>query len=327
MPANLTPDYERAEAAYRAAGTDEDRIAALREMAATIPKHKGTEKLQADIKHRLSLLRKKVAKSPSRGPDPFHIPHAGAGQVVLAGLPNVGKSQLVLAASRGHAPVKVTDYPFATALPVPAMVSWADVQLEFVDTPPVTSDHVPPGLFGTFRNADVLALVVDASTDPLEQAEELLGILHGREFRLRTVPREELDPSDPHDHSTLLVATKADLAPAGAAATLRELYAPALEVLAVSGTTGIGLDRFIERCWGLLSAIRVYTKEPGGPADTRKPFVLPSGATVEELAAEIHRDLAARLKFARLWRSDHPPGMQVHRTEPLHDGDIVELHQ
>ena len=57
MPANLTPDYERAEAKLRAATTDEERMSALREMFATIPKHKGTEKLQADIKHRISLLR------------------------------------------------------------------------------------------------------------------------------------------------------------------------------------------------------------------------------------------------------------------------------
>jgi len=327
MPANLTPDYERADAAYKAATTDDERMAALREMAATIPKHKGTEKLQADIKHRLSLLRKKVSKAPSRGPDPFYVPHAGAGQVVLAGLPNVGKSHLVLTASQGHAPVKVTDYPFATALPVPAMVSWQDIQMEFVDTPPVTSDHVPPGLFGTFRNADILALVVDASTDPLEETEELLAILQGREMALRTVTRDQLDPGNTHDYAALLVATKADLAMPGAIETLRELYAPGLEVWSVSATTGEGLPALTERCWQLLAAIRIYTKEPGQPADMKKPFVLFAGSTIDDLATEIHRDLAARLRFAKLWRPGHPPGLQVQRTEMLHDGDIVELHQ
>jgi ribosome-interacting GTPase 1 len=326
MPANLTPDYERAEAAYRAATTDDQRMTALREMAATIPKHKGTEKLQADIKRRISLLRKMAARAPSRGPDPFYVPHAGAGQIVVAGLPNAGKSRLVLTASNGHAPVKVTDYPFATALPTPGMVPFEDIQFEFVDTPPITLDHVPSGLAGTFRNADILALVVDASTDPLEQTEELNNILHEREFALRTAPRDQLDPANPHDHCSILIATKADMAPEEAITTLRDLYADHLETFAVSGATGAGVKELLLRCYQLLSIIRVYTKEPGQPADTKKPFVLDAGATVDDLATEIHRELAAKLKFARLWRLGHPAGMQIHRTEVLHDKDIVELH-
>jgi ribosome-interacting GTPase 1 len=325
MPANLTPDYEHAEAKYRAAVTDDDRMAALREMAATIPKHKGTEKLQADIKHKLSLLKKKVDRTPDRAPDLFHVPHAGAGQIVLAGLPNVGKSKLVFAATNGHASVKVTDYAFATALPVPGMAAFEDVQLELVDTPPVTSDHIPPGLVGTFRNSDILALVVDASTDPLEETEELLSILTSREFVLRSVPRDQL--TGPHEHSAILVATKSDLAPPEAISTLRELYADRLETFCVSAESSEGVPALLARCWQLLSLIRIYTKEPGQPADIQKPFVLPMGSTVDDLANKIHGNLAARLKFARLWRPDHPPGLQVHRTETLHDKDIVELHE
>jgi ribosome-interacting GTPase 1 len=327
MPANLTPDYERAERTYREAQSDDDRLGALREMFATIPKHKGTEKLQADIKHRISLLRKMAARAPARGPDLFHVPHAGAGQIVVAGLPNVGKSKLVWKITNGHAPVKITDYPFATALPVPGMALWHDIQLEFVDTPPVTSEHIPPGLIGTFHNSDILALVVDSSEDPLEETEALLSILHGREFILRSVPRDQLDAGNPHEHAALLLATKCDLAAPDVIDTLRELYADQLEVLPVSAETGEGLDNFLERCWHMLAAIRVYTKEPGLPADTKKPFVLDKDATVEALATEIHRALAAKLRFARLWRQGHPAGIQVHRTEVLHDGDIVELHQ
>jgi ribosome-interacting GTPase 1 len=326
MPANLTPDYERAERTYREAQSDDERLGALREMFATIPKHKGTEKLQADIKHRISLLRKMAARAPARGPDLFHVPHAGAGQIVVAGLPNVGKSKLVWKITNGHAPVKITDYPFATALPVPGMALWQDVQLEFVDTPPVTSEHVPPGLIGTFHNSDILALVVDSSEDPLEETEALLSILHGREFILRSVPRDQLDASNPHEHAALLLATKCDLAAPDVIDTLRELYADQLDVLPVSAETGEGLDKLLERCWQMLAAIRVYTKEPGMAADTKKPFILDQDATVEALATEIHRDLAAKLRFARLWRQGHPAGIQVHRTEILRDGDIVELH-
>jgi uncharacterized protein len=326
MPANLTPDYDRADAKYRAAVSDDDRLTALREMFAVIPKHKGTEKLQADLKHRISLLRKSIAKAPDKGgPDPFYIPRSGAGQVVLVGPPNVGKSLLV--GSTTHAPVKVADYPFTTALPVPGMAHWEDIHFELVDTPPVTADHVPPGLMGTIRSGDIAALIVDASTDPLEQADMLLGLMAARGLQLRSVPRDQLDPANQHDHSALLIANKADLAPADAIAALRELFADRIEVHPVSASTGMGVERFLARCWQMLASIRVYTKEPGQPPDHGKPFVLDVGAVVDDLAATIHRDLPARMKFARLWRDGLPAGQQVHRTELLHDKDIVEIHQ
>ena len=169
MPANLTPDYERAEQRYRAAADDDQRLEALREMFATIPKHKGTEKLQADLKRRISELRKAAHKKKAGGTDLFHVPRSGAGQVVLVGPPNVGKSLLV--GKTTHAPVKVADYPFTTALPVPGMAWHHDVQIELVDTPPVTAEHIPGSLLGTIRAADIIALVVDAAADPLEEAD------------------------------------------------------------------------------------------------------------------------------------------------------------
>ncbi len=326
MPANLTPDYDRADAKYRAATDDEARLLALREMFSVIPKHKGTEKLQADLKQRISLLRKTIARAPAKsGPDPFYIPRSGAGQVVFVGPPNVGKSLLV--GRTTHAPVKVADYPFTTALPVPGMAHWEDIQLELVDTPPVTADHIPPGLMGTIRSSDILALVVDASTDPLEQTDLLLTLMAQRELILHSVPRAQLDPSTPHEHTAILVANKADLAPAEAIDTLRDLYADKIELLAVSAETGTGIDRMLARCWQLLSSIRVYTKEPGQPPDMKKPFVLESTSTVDDLAREIHRELPDKMRFAKLWRDGIPPGQQVHRTESLRDKDVVEIHE
>jgi hypothetical protein len=54
MPANLTPAYRGAEAKFRSAVTREEKIACLEEMLRVIPKHKGTDKLQADLRSRLS---------------------------------------------------------------------------------------------------------------------------------------------------------------------------------------------------------------------------------------------------------------------------------
>jgi len=325
MPANLTPDYERAEQKYRAAATDEERLQALREMFATIPKHKGTEKLQADIKRKISLFRKTISKKPSKGPDPFHIPRAGAGQVVLVGAPNVGKSALV--AKLTNAPAKVANYPYTTAVPLPGMAHYEDVQIELVDTPPITAEHIPGGLSGTIRAADIIGIVVDLAGDPLEEAEMAIGALQGRGFVLRSLPLSDLDPSDMNQHCAIIVANRLDLVDAQTVQTLTELYSGKLEVNAVSAETGEGLDRLLKRIWQLLSVVRVYTKEPGKPPDRGKPFTLDIGATVEDLAREIHRELPEKMKFARVWGEGRFNGQQVHRTEVLRDRDIVEIHQ
>ena len=65
MPANLSPEYLEADRRFKSAKSTEEKIAALEEMFATIPKHKGTEKMQADIKRRLSKARTEEAKRPA----------------------------------------------------------------------------------------------------------------------------------------------------------------------------------------------------------------------------------------------------------------------
>lgn len=324
MPANLTPDYERAEQRYREALSEEDKLEALREMFRTIPKHKGTEKMQADLKRKISQMRKSVAKRPVKSADPYHIPRAGAGQVVLLGPPNVGKSAIVARCT--SAAVKVADYPFTTAIPLPGMAHYKDVQIELVDTPPVVPEHIPGGMIGLLRNCDIIALVVDAA-EALEHTEMLLTLLESRGIAPRTIARPDLDPSDLSVHCGVIVATRIDLAEAGAAETLAELYRGRLEVMGVSAETGAGLESLIERCWRLLGMIRVYTKQPGKPPDNDKPFALEMGSTVEDLAREIHRELPEKMKFARLWGTDRHAGQQVHRSETLRDGDVVEIHE
>jgi ribosome-interacting GTPase 1 len=325
MPANLTPEYDRAEERFRQAADDAEKLLALREMLSTIPKHKGTEKMQADIKRRISLLTKAAAtKVRVKGADPFHIPRGGAGQIVLVGPPNVGKSMLVAATT--HAAVKVADYPFTTALPTPGMWKYQDVQLELVDTPPVTAGQIPGGLLGTIRAADIVAVVVDATDRAREQVEMVLGLLAERGLALVSAPRTELVAS-PDRLSGLVVANKIDQADRDAVATLAGLYAGRIEVWPTSAVSGEGLDALATRLWRLLALIRIYTKEPGRPPDRDRPFTLTVGSTVEDLACEIHRELPQKMKFARIWGDGRFSGQQVHRNEPLHDKDIVEIHQ
>ena len=326
MPTNVTPEFERAERKFRQAATDAERLDALREMLSTVPKHKGTEKLQADIKRRISQIRKAEAKKPAaKGVDPFHVPKGGAGQVVLVGPPNVGKSMLL--AKTTNAPAKVADYPFTTAVPVPGMWEYQDVQIQLLDTPPVTAGHIPGGLIGSIRAADVICLVVDAAAEPIEQAGMVLGLLADRRILLRSAPRNELDGSDLAARSGIILANKADIAQAEDVSALRRLYAGKLEVRPVSAATGEGLVELIRRLWELLAVIRVYTKQPGRPADHDRPFTLPVGSTVADLACEIHRDLPQKMKYARIWGAGRFHGQQVRREETLRDKDVVEIRE
>jgi len=189
---------------------------------------------------------------------------------------------------------------------------------------------------GTIRNADVVCVVVEAGESALDQAAMVLGVLGARELTLCSVARNELLAADASRRTGMIVAAKVELAPPGTIETLRELSGvrsdaqrskDQLEVVAVSAYTRHGLDDWFRRLWQLLGMIRVYSKEPGRPPDLHKPFIVPVGATVAELARQIHRDLPERMKFARLWGHSQFEGQQVHKTEPLRDKDVVEIHE
>ncbi len=326
MPANLTPQYKKAEEKHRQAKTDEEKLETLREMLRAIPKHKGTEKMQGDIKRRISQLRKAQAKKgPVRRVDPFNVPKSGAGQVILVGPPNVGKSMLVATTTKAQA--KVGDYPFTTALPAPGMWQYEDVQIQLVDTPPMVGDQPLGNLLSLTRSADVICVVVDAADNPLEQADTILGLLSDGRLDLRSVPRRELDEAETGNHSGIIVANKADAAAPENISALRELYAGKLEVCPVSAATGEGLEDLRRRLWELLSVMRVYTKKRGRPPDHDKPFTLVVGSTVADLAREIHRELPEKMKYARIWGEGRFAGQQVRQGEALHDKDVVEIHE
>ncbi|MCX6553014.1 MAG: 50S ribosome-binding GTPase, partial [Acidobacteria bacterium] len=120
MPANLSPEYHRAEERLRGARSPDEKIAALEEMLRVIPKHKGTDHMQADLKGRIAKLRKEIGKKGGKGGFTFIVPREGAGQVAIAGPPNSGKSSLVRALTR--ATPAVGSYPFTTREPVPGMM-------------------------------------------------------------------------------------------------------------------------------------------------------------------------------------------------------------
>lgn len=181
MPTNVTAEYLAAEEEYRNAKTIPEKIRALEKMYATVPKHKGTEKLRLQIKRRLSELRKELEKQrqvkKGGGGPSIAVKKEGAAQIALVGLPNVGKSSLLRALT--NADVDVAGYAFTTVQPVPGMMHHRDVQIQLVEVPGLVEGAalgkgMGPQLLSVVRNADAIAIVIDLSRDPLRQMEVLL---------------------------------------------------------------------------------------------------------------------------------------------------------
>jgi ribosome-interacting GTPase 1 len=329
MPANLPPQYHKAEDDYRRAGSPAERLEALREMFRLLPKHKGTEKLQSDLKQKISRARDEIEGARHAGKKAgvsHRVPHEGAGQVVFVGGPNAGKSALLAALT--NARPEVAPYPFTTRAPQPGIMRWEDVPVQLIDLPPISPDVFEPWVASVIRSADAAILVVDlASDEVLDAAEAVLARLG----QVHTELVGEL-PYDVEDEAVrhlkaLVAANKADAE--GAADRLevvREWAAGRLPVCAVSAQRGEGLDALRRDSYDLLGVMRIYTKVPGKPADRSKPFTVPFGSTVLDLAREVHRDFEHSLKFARVWGTGVFEGQTVKRDHVLHDADVVELH-
>jgi ribosome-interacting GTPase 1 len=326
LPANLTPQYYAAEEAYKKASTQEEKIEALQEMLAVIPKHKGTEKLQGDLKRRLSKLREEGQKKAKGSTfNPFYIEKQGAGQVVLIGYPNTGKSALVSAITRAQ--LKIAAYPFTTAVPAAGMMPYKDILIQLVDTPPITAEGAPAGLLSTIRNSDLLLIIADASSDEcLEQVEEtILFLQEKRVIQTISKPETEMETNDSNYLPYLIILTKMDLQQSKENLSILKELKPELLFLSVSINDEKQMEHLKESIFRALNIIRVYTKAPGKQPDMEKPFVLKKGDTVLELAYNIHRDFPEQLKNARVWGSAKFEGQTVARDYELQDGDIVEL--
>jgi hypothetical protein len=332
MPANLTPDYLAAERAFKEAATLPEKIAALEHMLAVIPKHKGTDRLQGDLKRKLAKLKEEKEHArhggPARGAPVYHVEKEGAGQVALAGAPNTGKSSLVRALT--HAMPEVGDYPFTTRIAMPGMMKFEDVQIQLVDLPPLDPQYGETWVPQAIRSADAVLIVVDlGAVELLDEIETSIAMLEKAKISIQ--PAGDL-PYGFVAKCALVVANKVDMPKAREDFTaFTEMYAGRFPALAVSATSGEGLDALRRAVFDLLGIIRVYTKEPGKKPELTSPYVMKIGSTVTDLAARVHKEILAHLKHARIWSQQpgvhaHVDGQMVNREHRLEDRDIVELH-
>lgn len=326
MPTNLPPEAAAAEERYRAAQTIPEKVRTLEEYLSLIPKHKGTDKLRADLRKRLSKLKEssQQQKGGSRQISAFHIDKEGAGQAVIIGPPNTGKSALVTALT--NASPEISAAPFSTWEPTPGMMVVNHVPIQLVDTPPLNREYMDPEQMNLIRHADLLLLVVDLQTDPMQQIEDSVAILQENRIAPSHLQQQMSDQRILYFVPLLILVNKYDDESFDEDfAICCQLLEGEWPLLPISAETGRNLDQLQQRVFEQLNVIRVYSKPPGEEPDRTAPFVLERGSTVADFAEQVHKDFLENLKSARVWGKDVYDGQMVGRDHVLHDGDVIEL--
>jgi len=331
MAANLTPQYLEAERKLKTAKTPQERLEIMQEMMALMPKHKATEKLQAGLKAKISKIKEEIERQPSskRGGTTYLVPKQGAGQVIVIGAPNSGKSSLIKALT--GADPEIGEYPFTTRVPAPYMMKVGNTRVQLVDHPPMTADLMESWQVELVKIGDAALMVADlGDPEAPAQVEHLAAKL--KEKRIEFVPEDTVFSAEETGppvfrKRTLLVGNKTDLDAGGEnLEMLRMFFGERWTIVRASAAAGDGIDGLKARIFGLLHVIRVYSKVPGKKVDSGEPFILKRGSTVIEAARVVHKDFAEKLNYARLWRANAVNGLMVNRDNVLEDEDILELH-
>ncbi len=327
MPTNLPADYFNAEERFRSATTTEDKVKYLEEMMGTIPKHKGTDHLRADLRKKLSKLKTAASskKTSKKQVSPYHINKEGAGQIIIIGTTNVGKSSLV--ANQTNADPEVSNIPFTTWNPMPGMMMIDNIQVQVIDTPPISEEYIDPEFLNLIRRVDLLLIMIDLHADPVQQLEfvyqklqenriapkYLEGQIEVEGFLLHVptlVVVNKFDDEDYEEHYQIF----------------KELLGQDYPMVPVSVKTGHNIDILKNTIFEILGVIRVYSKAPGKEVDRSAPFVVENGIHLNDFAGKVHKDFQENLKSARIWGTSADfPGQMVSRDHVLEDEDIVEL--
>jgi uncharacterized protein len=330
MPANLPPQYYELERAFRVEHDPREKLRMAEELLRIMPKHKGTDKLQAEMKAKISLLKKQATEGSKEhgakhAPAHDHVEREGAGQIILIGAPNTGKSSLLDVLT--NAKPLVADYPYTTREPQTGMMTFETVQLQLIDTPPISDELYEPYLSNLIRNADIVALICDLQDERLaERTDYVIATLKSKNIVL--VPDQSVTPDDPRLYArrAVVVGHKAfEEDSVRGLAWLKSRFGE-FAIAETSVLEDASLERFKRMLFEALAVIRVYTKQIGKDVALVDPVILPHGATVLDAAESIHKDFAASLKFAKIWGEGKFDGQRVQREYELKDGDVVEFH-
>jgi small GTP-binding protein len=292
-------------------------------MLAIMPKHKGTDHLRAELRGRIAKLTQQAGRKSGARRASMVIEREGAAQVAVVGLPNAGKSRLITAITNASPPV--AEYPFTTHSATPGMMEFENIKIQLIDTPPLAPQAIEFWLPPLLRKADALLIMVDLSLEPLGQMESIISQLE----KMRIIIGDggaDAEFTIWHQRA-LVIGNKLDLDGADKNfEALKGEYGGRFPLIAISAQQGMGLEELKSKIYEVLDIIRVYTKAPGSKPDFTDPIVIPRGSTLADAAAEVHKDFAANMKYARIWGSGKHDGVMARRDHILKDGDIIELH-
>jgi ribosome-interacting GTPase 1 len=330
MPANLPPQYYELERQFNKETDLTEKLRLAKELFVLMPKHKGTEKLQAELKAKISKLKTQIEggakKHGAHHADPFsYIEKEGAAQIILIGPPNSGKSSILESCT--NAKPAVADYPFTTHEPLTGMMMFETVPFQLIDTPPIADEPLPPYLPNLIRQADMAILVCDISD--VELPKYLETVAYKLEEK-NIILSADFNPSEANPKyaykKTLLAAHKYSGAEDEyAIKNLQSLY-PNFTIVATSIIEDELMNNFKAAIFKALNIIRVYTKRIGHEAEYIDPIILPIGSTVGDAAIMLHKDFAYKLQFAKVWGKGKFEGQKVKNSYALTDEDIVEFH-
>jgi small GTP-binding protein len=276
---------------------------------------------------KLRAASQKKGSTAKHGPS-RKVRKSGAGQVVVIGAPNAGKSMLIQSLTDIN--VQVSAYPFTTLEPLPIMMKYKNIQIQLVDTPPVSPDYMEAWYPDIIRVADAALMVIDLSAaqpNPVETLQSVFDILKAKRIEFIRDDREHPSEIGWCHKKTLIIGNKNDLPQAAEnLEALKKHLGENFKCLSVSAETGDGLEDLKNSIYSMLNIIRVYSKIPGKKADLNDPFTLPVGSTVMDMARAVHKDFSVKLRFARIWGENAYDGQRVNRNHVLEDEDIIELH-
>jgi len=330
MPANLPPQYYELEREFKKESDPREKLRLAKELLSMMPKHKGTDKLQAEMKAKISKLNKEIQggdrKHGARHADDHnHIPKEGAAQVILIGPPNSGKSSIVDALT--HANPLIGDYPYTTREPLAGMTLLESVHFQLIDTPPISPEFFEPYLANLVRQADIVSVVVDICESGFEsKIKAVFDILLEKNIILsRSVPNEVSDPHIVYKKTFLTGHKCLDEGADSGLSRLRQLY-PDFRIVATSILDDDSMENFKLAIFEMMDIMRIYTKRVGHDPDFVDPIILPIGGTVEEAARALHKDFAQNLQYAKIWGTGKFEGQRVKNSYVLSDKDIIEFH-
>ncbi len=330
MPANLPPQYYELERQFNKETDIREKLRLAKELLAMMPKHKGTDKLQAEMKAKISKFTEQIESGAKKHGthhfDPFtHIDKEGAAQIIMIGPPNSGKSSIL--ASCTHAQPLIADYPYTTHEPLAGMTMFETVPLQLIDTPPISDQQFPPFMPNLIRQADIVALIADLCNQSNPANLDLICSLL-KEKNINLTPGKLPDESDHRFmyKKTIIAANKSDEPGSDKALSILKQQFPGFMIVPISVYDDQSLYEFRKAIFIALDVIRVFTKRIGHEPEYRDPIILAPGSTVADAALVLHKDFARKLQYAKIWGKGKFEGQRVKNNYILTDEDIIEFH-